>query len=340
MTLTDYSNRGVLGKVVDCRDEDRRIFTREPDHVVALMAKQSANLVCPVAVVHVENPIPFILAKWRQLANRADAALSRKHSLVFGHINSVFGFQVSLPFNSLSVRHSISLLGLPIKAFLHSYRPFDLAFCRWPLGASDAVRFDIASAKHFAAKFAGMENPSTGTFLERPNNLPLSSLKLSSPFGSVRRMARLASIVDAEWLDAGMRKIRSCLNILANRADMLFGTNARGHRALSREVPWQHANPDIRFAVTASDQSSVLHSSTFGTLASIIKRRIAPDNVVDHAPDNFSSLSRTGLSIRRMMVSVFGIFRSSCIYKSNAATAVCQHKFSQKESGLALRLAA
>ncbi len=309
----------MLQQVGDGLHQDGNAFLGVSDQMVAAMAKQSTDLPGNVVMVNVKNLIAFIGAKRRQFANCANASLGLKEPPVLDHVNSVLGLQISFAFEHLPVRQPVRLPFLPLSPSLNLQRPRNLAFIKWFLSTPSLMGFDLSGVERIATVFARTEYPSTRTFDKPPCQFPFSIFDFLRPLIPMGCVATLAAIVNAKWLQAGMRKFRSSLDCLTNGANMLICHNGRLVRALSHEMTRQHAKPYGLIAKATSYESTRFHSSPFDILASRINRLTAPESVTDHASASLSSLLRIASSTLTTKLASFGSFVfMQCKYTTDA----------------------
>lgn len=344
MQLRNHRDRLELGQIGDGRQQQRRIFVEVPDPMVALPAQQPADLASPMIVVNNKAVRTFISAVRNLLADRAAALLDRHHTFIFGNRYTIAMHQVVVLCDSL--RFNI----------LVSYRLLLFHVHHWKPGFLHALRssFEIVLAKrkmlaHFfriewmPAEFARTKTPSSWPMACHAQLFSDGMMKIYGPprYGPLR-MARFARIVYAVFPGALVRKFKLELYRIAHRAYMFVAGNWGHLKAGILQVPLKPFGLNVRRTPWASDGGAHELISSFGTLDSKIKRRIAADIDVCQALAICSSFSRTFGSIRSATNSVFGVVSGRIVSIGHVTTSGirCQGDFYEKGGWLSIPMAA
>ncbi len=334
MQLTDHTNGAVLQQVVDGLEQQGHAVAAVAHHVIAGSAEQAANLAGRVVMIDVKATLAPVLPGIGEVADIASTRLSDDHAVVFGNVNPVVMSKGARLLGS-NVRHMPSadvfhvgnrlsrVLGLPRVSALGVFV------------AEGQVLAHLPSVERQSTELARLEYPST--WLNEwliDARVRVKQLARLLPFSMFNLDAGQASVHIS-----GLSKLHPLFDRLTHCTNALAVKQGWNFRAVLAPVSRQAHSLNESITKGARNGLGFLHNPTFGSLASMIKRRIAPESVIDQAAASWSALSRMRFSTRKIIFSVFGS-RFICTNKCNTAKAVCQHQIQQKERGLVFNLAA
>ncbi len=299
--LTDHTNRTMEQQVIQRLQQESRTISKISEAVIAVKTKQTPDLPGTVIVIDNESIGSAIASRRRQFANCAQAVLGGIERFILRTGNAVHFFSklVFAPYLS----SGLSIIGIgPISYARDAYKTVRQ---RW---------IEVGSFFDFLA--VGADN------------------------GPMRHVSPGAVVADVklELLGGDCHLAPSARNDPNNAVRLV--TKWAFDAVHKYRLGGKHLLAPFAFTMdTSAIGLPLLHKSPFGILASIIKRRIAPEMVIDQAAAKAAALSRIFCSTR---TTIFSVFASCfmCCNNSTTAKAVCQYQIQQKERGFILNFAA
>lgn len=332
MRLSDHINGAVSGEVINRAEQQGRIVPAVAEQVITRGTQESANLAGGVVMVDVKRIIPSVLAGIDSVTDRAATLVGDNHGVVLGQSYSVNRFEISgflntclatfkisrLHFNHISDGWSsiLDLTGTSLRVLVAKYK----------------MLAHFSAVKVFPAELTWPEYPHT-RFYEL---LTLSfGAALCVPIGMFNLMASATAMCDAGWRQSGANKVRLRFDGLTGSAYMLRISKARYACAAITPMACEVHALNSQTTPSATNYFRALHLIAFGTLASMISRRTAPESVIDQASASRSSFSRTDGSTLNTIFSDFCGMVGIRSYNGITAKAVSQSVNYQKGEILA-----
>ena len=301
MILSDHSNRLVTTKILNRLEQQGDIVSEVTDAMVAPVTEEAANPASNVVVIHKEAIRLTAASRWRQMADRAEARLRGIKCII------------------LSLRNPVHFLGELVFAPYLSRRLGVLS-----IGPNSRASLAYKTARH-------------GRRVEL--RFLLDRLAVSTndcTISQARRLRTVIAKVELKLFGWHLRVAPSTRNAPSDAVGLIAGSAVDTVR--KQFVHGEHFLAPLA-STACAPVIGLSYFHYFGTFASMIKRLIAPETVIDQAAASSSTFSRMRFSTRKIIFSVFGS-GFICTNESNTAKAVCQYQIQQKERGFFLNFAA